>query len=146
MTTTRRIGLTHRVSRDRKISKDEDFNSHRTKKVSRQEEEPFYCSPTFYQNSQNNEIVRKISRNENPGLSQTVSSPRRKTPVFSRPKMLEESLKQAKATAKASPLSKWREFLMLYETWIQVTLLLSMIFVSIYIIFVEGQSLFSKSA
>lgn len=142
MTTTRRIGLSHRMSREHKLYKEDELNSLRMRKVSRPEDD-IYCSPTFYQNSQNNEIIRKLSRNEN--ASTTVSQPRRKTPVYSRPELLDKTDFKLERQAETSPLFKWREFLMCYESWIQVTILLLMIFVSVYIIFVEGQSLFSKS-
>ena len=137
MATTRRIGLTHRVSRDRRVSRDDELICLRMKKVSRPEDD-IYCSPTFYQNSQNNEIVRKLSRNDNP--CSPATAPRRKMPVYSRPELLEKTLNPTET----KPMSKWREFLMFYETWIQMTIFLLMIFVSIYIIFVEGQSLFAK--
>ena len=155
-TTVRRIGLSQR-SHVRKISREEETRARKlsgrtptvedawTRKISRHEEADVYCSPTLYERSPNNAFVRKISRCENDASSVGTSrKPRRKISVYARPEELERRVNPTAVTIQGQALSWVKDFLMRYEPWILASLFFMIISVSIYIVFVEGQSLFAK--
>ena len=161
-TTARRIGLSQRTHA-RKISREEEA---RTRKISstsipdeesrrrapRPEDSPdIYCSLSFFETSQNNALVRKISRSEDAGAGGANGSGsrtrRRKISVYARPEELERQVNPRKSLrSKSEGTRSWmKDFLMAYEPWIMAFLFLLIISVSIYIVFVEGQSLFAST-
>lgn len=157
-TAARRIGLAQRAharkisreeetTRGRKISSKSIQDEESRRKTSRPEESAnMYCSPTFYETSQNNALVRKISRSESEASSGngTMRAPRRKISVYARPEELERRVNPRKSLPSKSENPNWmKDFLMRYEPWILASLFLLIISVSIYIVFVEGQSLFA---
>ena len=158
--TARRIGLSTRsarkTSRDeesgyprtrkpgfaRKISREECTNNPPIKKLSRSPQEgEIYCSPDIFERSQNNKTMRKLSRPEGQtGVKTGVvdNQPRRKISVYARPDSLER-----KVNPKIHQ-SRWMELLIRCEPFILSFMILLIVFVSIYIVFVERQSLFGN--
>ncbi|KAL9959916.1 hypothetical protein ACROYT_G033292 [Oculina patagonica] len=158
-TTARRIGLSTRygrktsreedgatsrsrkISSGRKISREENMTTSLTRKLSRgvQESEMFSSVDTICETSRNNEKASKISDLHcSFNAKGTSDKPRRKISVYARPESLER-----KVNPQGSQTS-WEKFLMRYEPIILSTLVLLIVSVSIYIVFVERQSLFSK--
>lgn len=148
-TSARRIGLYSRSGR--KASREDDCsNTKATRKISREELSTIHDSACL----QSQEIVRKISYNSNaPAVGQCSctfnTSRHRKVSVYSRPDVLDANTCTPKNNATTSrrtdARSLWQEFLNHYaESFILGTLFLVIITVSLYIVFVEGQSLIGK--
>ena len=154
-TTARRIGLSTRygrktsreednvnsrsrkISSGRKISREENI----TRKVSRgvNEGEIYSSVDSKCETSRNNETPAKVSERQGCCNARGIGDkPRRKISVFARPESLER-----KVNPQGSQ-TRWQKFLMRYEPVILSTLVLLIVSVSIYIVFVERQSLFSK--
>ena len=111
------------------------------RKVSRgvYEGETYSSLDIMCETSRNNETTAKISERQGCCNGRGIGDrPRRKISVFARPESLER-----KVNPQGSQ-TKWQEFLMRYEAIILSTLVLLIVSVSIYIVFVERQSLFSK--
>lgn len=157
--TARRIGLSTRSGR--KTSREEDGVILRSRKISSgnklsREENPSatrgarqpsraiqegesICTER-YQNDEMN-ISRPeehVSFNANNVTRATGDKPRRKISVYARPETLERKVNQQRSQ------TRWQEFLMRYEPFIFSALALLILCVSIYIVFIERQSLFSK--
>lgn len=147
--TARRIGLSTRYGR--KTSRDEDSVSSKTrkissgKKISREDNMNIFSTRKSSRGLQEGESYCPAAVEVAPNISwpEAHSSfdtrrtrPRRKISVYARPESLER---------KVNPqVTRWQEFLMRYEPIILSTLVLLIVSVSIYIVFVERQSLFSK--
>ena len=158
-TTARRIGLSTRharktsreednvnsrsrkISSGRKISREENITTSLERKVSRGVNEgKIYSSVDIKcETSKNNEMTAKVSARQGCCNARgNGDKPRRKISVFARPESLER-----KVNPQGSQ-TRWQKFLMRYEPVILSTLVLLIVSVSIYIVFVERQSLFSK--
>lgn len=158
-TTARRIGLSTRygrktsreedgttsrsrkISSGRKISKEENATTSLARKISRgvHEGEIYSSVDTISETTWDNGKAPKISDLHGSFNSKGFGDkPRRKISVYARPESLER-----KVNSQTSQTS-WQKFLMRYEPIIVSTLVLLIVSVSIYIVFVERQSLFSK--
>lgn len=147
--TARRIGLSTRFGR--KTSREDDSSICKSRKSSsgrqilREENINTFSVRNSSRGFQEGEIYRpaavetahSISRPEAHSSFDTKGTTvRRKISVYARPKSLER---------KVNPQgTRWQEFLMRYEPIILSTLVLLIVSVSLYIVFVERQSLFSK--
>lgn len=158
-TTARRIGLSTRygrktsreednvnsrsrkISSGRKISREENITTSLARKVSRgvNDGEIYSSVDIKCESSRNNETTAKVSERQGCCNARGIGEkPRRKISVFARPESLER-----KVNPQGSQ-TRWQKFLMRYEPVILSTLVLLIVSVSIYIVFVERQSLFSK--
>ena len=158
-TTARRIGLSTRygrktsreednvncrsrkISSGRKISREETITTSLARKVSRgvNEDEIYSSVDIKSETSRNNETPAKVSERQGCCNARGIGDkPRRKISVFARPESLER-----KVNPRGSQ-TRWQKFLMRYEPVILSTLVLLIVSVSIYIVFVERQSLSSK--
>lgn len=157
--TARRIGLSTRygrktsreedgansrsrkISSGRKISKDENMTTSLARKQSRgvQDGEIYSSVDTICETSWNNEQPSKLSELHCSFNTRGIGEkPRRKMSVYARPESLERKVNPQ------GTQTRWQTFLMRYEPIILSTLVLLIVSVSIYIVFVERQSLFSK--
>lgn len=160
--TARRIGLSTRSAR--KTSREEDGVTSKLrkisfgKKISREEntnsklgakqlshgieDAELYCSLDRFQKM---ELLPNASRSrqyvsfDKGSVTREIGNqPKRKVSVYARPELLERKVSQQRFQR------RWQTFLIQYEPFILSTLALLIVFVSIYIFFVERQSLFSK--
>lgn len=147
--TARRIGLSTRfgrktsreddssncksrkISSGRQISREENINTFSVRKSSRGlQEGEIHCQGAL-------EAAYSISRPETHSSFDTKGTRiRRKISVYARPESLEREVNPQG--------TRWQEFLMRYEPIILSSLVLLIVSVSLYIVFVERQSLFSK--
>ena len=147
--TARRIGLSTRfgrktsreddssncksrkISSGRQISREENINTFSVRKSSRGlQEGEIHCQAAL-------EAAYSISRPEAHSSFDTKGTRiRRKISVYARPESLEREVNPQG--------TRWQEFLMRYEPIILSSLVLLIVSVSLYIVFVERQSLFSK--
>lgn len=141
-TSGRRIGLFSRSGR--KVSREEENPVVKTRKISREE---MYGAATLYESCSQTEIVRKLSQTRSAGnihaSSTNTNQRQRKISVYSRPDYFDS---KADDLTEENPIygKKWRDFLSDYEPFILGALFFLFITVSLYIVFVEGESLFGK--
>ena len=156
-TTARRIGLSIRSRR--KTSREEDgvisgsrkINS--GKKISREESKSFthgarpchginereiYCLDCDHNTEMTPNLSRPVTSDTSMVVRSASDKPRRKISVYARPESLERRVNNKESQ------TRWQDFLITYEPFILPTLALLILSVSIYIVFVERQSLFSK--
>ena len=146
-TSGRRIGLFSRSGR--KVSREEENSVSKTRKISREE---MYGGCTLYESagSAQTESVRKISQTRSAGTNQihhasNTNTPRqRKISVYSRPDYLDSSRAGDSKEGKRIAGKDWKDLMSDYEPFILGALFFLFISVSLYIVFVEGQSLFGK--
>jgi hypothetical protein len=139
----RRIGLFSRSGR--KVSREEENMNSKTRKISREE---MYSPSTLYEAGSQAEIVRKISQTRNTGNSSihhgsNNGQRQRKSSVYSRPDYFDSNVSDLTGEA-GNTGTQWKDFMKDYEPFILGALFFMFITVSLYIVFIEGQSLFGK--
>lgn len=138
------ISRSRKISSGRKISREDNMTTTLAARKSSRglQESDIYCSvDTICERSRDNEMASNIPRKESHGSFDRrgiSDKPKRKISVYARPESLERKVNPQ------GPQTRWQEFMMRYEPIILSTLVLLIVSVSVYIVFVERQSLFSK--
>lgn len=145
-TSGRRIGLFSRSGR--KVSREEENSVAKTRKISREE---MYGASTLYEPCSQTENVRKISQTRSAGNNQihyasntNINQRQRKISVYSRPDYFDSNRADNLMEEKTIYDKEWKDFLSDCEPFILGALFFLFITVSLYIVFVEGESLFGK--